>query len=90
MALTVSPGRLTTDARVHLWAALYWICGGQSGTGPGFSLSVLIFPCQHYSTIPPYPFIYLILTLYDLRNSQSHEMKRPSKMYKMRLKNRRT
>ena len=66
MALTVSPGRLTTDARVHLWAALYWICGGQSGTGPGFSLSVLIFPCHYYSTSAPHPFIHVALTLNDL------------------------
>ena len=44
MAVTGSPASLTPDARVHLQTSLYGICGGQSGTGPGFSLSVLIFP----------------------------------------------
>jgi len=53
-------------------------------------LSVLIFSCQHYSTNAPRPFIHLTLTLYDLSNCQCREMKLPSKMYKMRLKNLRT
>jgi len=90
MALTVSPGPLTTDARVHLLASPYGICGGESSTEPGFSLSVLIFPFQYYSTNSPHPFIHLTLTLYVLSNCQCREMKRPSKMYKMRLKNLRT
>ena len=67
MALMVSPGPFTTDAQVHLWAGLSGICG-QSGTGPGFPLSVLIFPCQYYSTNAPHPLIRLTLTLYDLSN----------------------
>ena len=46
----------------------------------------LIFPCQYYSTYGPHPSIYLTLTLYDFSNCQCHEMKRPSKMYKTRLK----
>jgi len=54
MALTVSPGPLTTDTQVHLWASLYGICGGQSATGPGFSLCVFGFPLSllfwQYST----------------------------------------
>jgi len=74
MALTVSPGPLTTDSEVHTQASLYGICGGQSGTGPGFSLSVLIFPCQYYSTNAAHPFIHLTLTLYDPSNCQCHEM----------------
>jgi len=80
MALTVGPGPFSTDPRVHLWAGPYGICGGQSGTGPGFSLNFLTFLCQHYSTNAPYPFIHLTLTLYDLSNRQCHEMKCPSKM----------
>ena len=90
MALTVSPESLTTDTGVHLMASPYRICGGQSGTGPGFSLSVLILPYQYYSTNAPHPFIHLTSTLYDLSKCQCHEMKCPSKMYKMRLKNLRT
>jgi hypothetical protein len=70
---------------VHMQASPCGICAGQTGTGPGFALSVLIFPCQYYSTNAPH----LILTLYDLRNCQCLEMKHPSKMYKMSLKNRR-
>jgi len=70
MALTVSPGLFTTDAWVHLWAGPYEICGGQSGTGPGFPLIVLIFTCQYYSTNAPH----LTLTLYDFRNCQCREM----------------
>jgi len=61
-----------------------------SGIGPGFSLSVLIFPCKYRSTNDPHPFIHLTLTLYDLSNCQCREIKHSSKMYKMRLKNRRT
>ena len=87
MALTVSAGPLTADSQVHLLTSQYGICGGQSGTGPGFSLSVLIFPCQYYSTSAPHPFIHMTLTLNDGSNCQRRETKRPSKMYKMRLKN---
>ena len=90
MALTVSPGPLTTDSQVYLLTSQYKICGGQSGTGPGFSLSVLISPRHCYSTTAPHPFIHMTLTLNDLRNCQGHERKCPSKMYKMRPKNLRT
>jgi len=58
--------------------------------GQVFLLSVLNFPCKYYSTNASHPFIYLTLTLYYLSNCQCREMKRPSKMYKMRLKTLRT
>ena len=90
MALTVSPGPVATDIWVHLQASPCGICGGQSGTGPGFSLSVLIFPCQCYSTNAPHPFIHLTLILYVLSNCQCRYMKHRRKMYKMRFKNLRT
>ena len=56
------------------WTGWYWA---------RFSLSILIFPCQYYSVNGPH----LTLTLYDLSNCQCCEMKSPSKMYRMRLKN---
>jgi len=69
---------------------MYEIFGGQSGTGPGFSLNVLIFPFLYYSTNAPHEFINLTLTMYDLSNCQYREMKHSRKMNKMRLKNLRT
>jgi hypothetical protein len=45
MAQVVSSRSLTAEARVNPCG----ICGGQSVTGTGFSLSssVLVFPCQY-------------------------------------------
>jgi hypothetical protein len=63
MAQAVSLWRLTTEARVHSQVNLYDICGGQSGTGKGFSQSTSGFPV---STIPPMLHIHLHL-LYMLR-----------------------
>jgi hypothetical protein len=48
MAEVVSRRPLTAEARVNPCG----ICGGQSGTGTGFSPNSLVFPCQYHSTAP--------------------------------------
>jgi hypothetical protein len=47
---TISRWPLTAEARVRARVNLREICGGQSGTGTGFSLSSSVFPCQYRST----------------------------------------
>jgi hypothetical protein len=47
MAQVVSRRPLTAEARVNPCR----ICGGQSGTVTGFSLSSSVFPCQYHSTV---------------------------------------
>jgi hypothetical protein len=51
MAQTVSHRPLTAESWVRARVNPRGICGGQSGTGTGFSPSSLIFPCQYHSTI---------------------------------------
>jgi hypothetical protein len=53
MAQAVSRRPLTAEARIRFWISPCGICGGQSGTGAGFSPSTSVFPCQlpvfHYT-----------------------------------------
>jgi hypothetical protein len=47
MAQVVSCWPLIADTRDHAQVNPCGICGGQSGTGTGFSLSSSVFPCQY-------------------------------------------
>jgi hypothetical protein len=51
MAQGVSRRPLAAEVRVHAQVNPCRFCGGQSGTGTGFSLSSSVFPCQYHSTI---------------------------------------
>jgi hypothetical protein len=53
MAQAVSLRPLTAEARVRSRVGPCGICGGQSGTGTGFSSSTSVFPCQFHSTGAP-------------------------------------
>jgi hypothetical protein len=44
---------LTAQARLRFRVSLCGICGGQSGTGTGFSPSTSVFPCKFNSTSAP-------------------------------------
>ena len=53
MAQAVSRRPLIAEARVRSRVSPCRICGGQSGTGTGFSLSTSVVPCQFHSTDAP-------------------------------------
>jgi hypothetical protein len=53
MAQAVSRRPLTAEARVRSLVGPCGICGRQSGTGTGLSLSTSVFPCQFHSTGAP-------------------------------------
>jgi hypothetical protein len=48
MAQVVSRRPFSAEDRVR---ARVNLCGGQSGTGTGFSPSPSVFPCQYHSTV---------------------------------------
>jgi hypothetical protein len=51
MALVITGWPLTTEVWVHASVSPCGVCGGQSGTVTGYSLSSSVFPCQYYSTM---------------------------------------
>jgi hypothetical protein len=51
MAQVVSRRPVTAEARVRARVNPCGICGGQSGTGTGFSPEFFGFPCQYHSTV---------------------------------------
>jgi hypothetical protein len=59
-AHTVSRRLLTARDRDQFHAILCGLCGGQSGTGTGFSLNEFGIPCNNYSPNPP---SYLVLAV---------------------------
>jgi hypothetical protein len=52
MAQVVSRRPVTAEALVRARVNPRGICGGQSGTGTGFSPSSSVFPCRYHSTVP--------------------------------------
>jgi hypothetical protein len=52
-AHVVSHQPLTMEAKVFTWVSPCWICGGQSGTETGFSLSSSVFPSVSFCRGPP-------------------------------------
>jgi hypothetical protein len=55
----VSRRLLTAEAQVQYLVSPSGICGGQSGTGTGFSPSTSVFPCQFNSTGAPLLMIFI-------------------------------
>jgi hypothetical protein len=50
---------LTMEAQVWSQVSLCGVCGGHSGDGTGFSLSISVYLCHYHSSIAPYiSFVY--------------------------------
>jgi hypothetical protein len=60
IAQAVSCWLLTAEVWVHNQDSQCGICGGQSGTGTGFSPSPLDLPCQYHSADAPYSLMYYL------------------------------
>jgi hypothetical protein len=74
MAQAVSRRPLTAEALVRSRVSPCGICGGQTGTGTGFSPSTSVFPCQFHSTGAPLKWISrrnLIIFITGLHNKPS-------------------
>jgi hypothetical protein len=51
MAQVITLRLLTAEAQVRARVNPCGICGGQNGSGTGFSPSSSVFPCQYHSTV---------------------------------------
>ena len=72
MAQAVCHLPLTAEARVSARTIIRGICGGQSCTGTGFSLSTLVFLCQNHSTTAPYSFKFTYRRRYTMPDNESY------------------
>jgi hypothetical protein len=77
MSHAVSCRFLTAESRLHIQVSRYGVCGGQRGTGTGFSPSPSVFPCQYHSAAAPYSLMHYLgvgqwvrLRMQCQRNSQ--------------------
>jgi hypothetical protein len=58
IAQAVSRRLLTAEARIRAQVRLCKICGGQRGTGTGFTPTSSVLPCQYHFIVAAYPLLY--------------------------------